>query len=203
MWNYHHNRVDEARMWRGKLSLCKQKALNLLLQTSHGGLRYRGIVDALYALLQLPGMRSGLELGNVHKYLALHYPEHIERYLRHIATVWGTILGNRPELIPLIDYPTIELLTHRVPSDPEDSHLITAMVSSHQVFFYIQDPALRDEILSNIMSLDVVIPSLATFHSNMRYFSIGARILQRFTVDNSRFETTFRVYLSNGCIILC
>ncbi|KAK4204851.1 hypothetical protein QBC40DRAFT_163599 [Triangularia verruculosa] len=137
-------------------------------------------------------MRNGLELGNIHKYLALHCPEHIQRHLEHIATIWGKILGNRPELVSLIDYPTIELLTHRVPSDPEDSKLIATMMTSHQVFFQIHDPTLRNQILSNISSLNVVIPSLATFHSNMRYFSIGARVLQHFIADNIRSETTFQ-----------
>ncbi|KAK4646423.1 hypothetical protein QC761_0042650 [Podospora bellae-mahoneyi] len=42
------------------------------------------------------------------------------------------------------------------------------------------------------MSLDVIIPSLVTFHRNMRYFSIGARVLQHFIADNSRFETKFQ-----------
>ncbi|KAK4680129.1 hypothetical protein QC764_0041880 [Podospora pseudoanserina] len=65
-------------------------------------------------------------------------------------------------------------------------------MSSHQVFFHIQDPTLCDNILSNIMSLEVMIPSLVTFHSNMRYFSIGTRVLQDFIADSSRFETTFQ-----------
>ncbi|VBB82108.1 Putative protein of unknown function [Podospora comata] len=137
-------------------------------------------------------MRNGPELGSIHKYLALHCPEHIQRHLEHIAIIWGKILGNRPELMSLIDYPTVELLTHRVPSDPEDSKVIATMMTSHQVFFQIHDPTLRNQILSNISSLNVVIPSLTTFHNNMRYFSIGARTLRHFIADGSRSETTFQ-----------
>jgi hypothetical protein len=40
----------------------------------------------------------------------------------------------------------------------------------------------RALLKKNILSIDTIIPSLKTFHSDMRYFSIGVKILRKYIV---------------------
>lgn len=65
-----------AREWRVHLTSCKEKILNLLLKKKH-------IVRVLDELLPMPGLWPGLQLGNVHKDLALRCDEQIIHHLRH------------------------------------------------------------------------------------------------------------------------
>ncbi|KAH6646831.1 hypothetical protein BKA67DRAFT_500393, partial [Truncatella angustata] len=62
---------------RSRLTPCKEVSLNGLLQRS-------SLVTALDALLEFPGMLGGLQLGNIHKHLALHADSHIKWNFEHI-----------------------------------------------------------------------------------------------------------------------
>ncbi|RYP63169.1 hypothetical protein DL771_009400 [Monosporascus sp. 5C6A] len=73
----------------------------------------------------------------------------------------------------------MRFLQYKAPSaSTDDRKLILDAMRRRQIFILISDNDTRDRILENILSLQVIIPSIETFHENMKYFSIGAKILQ-------------------------
>ncbi|RYP01922.1 hypothetical protein DL764_006017 [Monosporascus ibericus] len=74
----------------------------------------------------------------------------------------------------------MRFLQYKAPSaSTDDRKLILDAMRRRQIFILISDNDTRDRILENILSLQVIIPSIETFHENMKYFSIGAKILQK------------------------
>ncbi|KAK8013341.1 hypothetical protein PG991_008934 [Apiospora marii] len=65
-----------------------------------------------------------------------------------------------------------------------DRELITKAMADGQLFPLITKVQQRKRLLHNILSLTVVIPSIKTFHENMKYFSIGAKIIQEHVGEN-------------------
>ena len=44
---------------------------------------------------------------------------------------------------------------------------------------------LREQVRERVLSIQVIIPSIETFYENMKYISIGARILRKYIIDTS------------------
>ncbi|KXJ84994.1 hypothetical protein Micbo1qcDRAFT_111839, partial [Microdochium bolleyi] len=163
-----------------QLSLCKQKTLRSLL--THGE-----IVRALDKLYPFPGLWGGLHLGNIHRHLAIHCDEQIISYINHIETVWGRITNGHIQARGCADLHTVKFLQFKAPGVCETDRLsITKAMNSGNIFSLITNDRIRQRILINILSLKTVIPSIATFHENMKYFSIGAKILR----NVFKFEST-------------
>lgn len=165
------NREEECRL---RLSPSKEISLKGLLKRPK-------IMEALNKLLQFPGLIEGLQLGNIHKHLARHCDEHILRYLQHILEVWTYIAGGNPEVMESVDPETVEYLQLRTPTTSDsDRRDINRMFADGTLFQNITNPDLREEIRLRILSLNIVIPSLMAFHENMKYLSIGIRILEKY-----------------------
>lgn len=60
-----------------------------------------------------------------------------------------------------------------------DQTIICSAIDSSQLFSRNVDPTARRRLNHTLLSLHLVIPSLQTFHENMKYLSIGAKILKR------------------------
>lgn len=152
----------------------------------HAVLRNGPILEALDALLPFTGLWDGLRLGNVHKHLALHCDEDIISYLHHVRDIWNRILGTHDEgahdeAKGLLDVETVQFLQYKSPStSPDDKKSIREAMGRGELFALVSDRGARDRILQNVLSLQVVIPSIASFHKNMKYFSIGAKIIQKY-----------------------
>ncbi|KAK4163068.1 hypothetical protein QBC43DRAFT_184804, partial [Cladorrhinum sp. PSN259] len=134
-------------------------------------------------------MRGGLQLGSMHKYLAVHCPEQIEHYLRHIYNIWTAIIGNNLCLTTLVDDKVIRMLHLKVPSNREDRQWINIIFDTNKILPTNSNASLRDEIKANVLALDAIIPSIWTFHEDMRYFAIGIRIIQQYIAHNTAHES--------------
>jgi hypothetical protein len=79
---------------------------------------------------------------------------------------------------------TARTLESRVPSvsSIDRDHIIREM-NNGSLFPSITDDNLRESILQGLLRLDVVIPTLRTFHENMKQFEIGVKILKTLLLD--------------------
>jgi hypothetical protein len=89
-------------------------------------------------------------------------------YLRHIRTIWGTIINGVPNLsIDAITVQNLELLTPAISS--QDLSTVVELMQSRTVFPTINDETIRSTLLRNISSVSCLIPSLRTFFENLKY----------------------------------
>ncbi|CVL13584.1 uncharacterized protein FPRN_06973 [Fusarium proliferatum] len=157
---------------RARLTPCKHVSLKGLLKNLP-------LVHDLDALERFPGVTGGLKLGNIHKHLALHIDEEICHYLRHILSVWKDITGDNPQVNAAVDLETVQCLQFRAPSTSEIDRLaIKRMFTDGTLFRGLKDLDLRDFVRDKVLSVQVIIPSLETFHENMKYISLGAKFLR-------------------------
>ncbi|KAK8070349.1 hypothetical protein PG994_006965 [Apiospora phragmitis] len=180
--------------WMGRLSLHKQKALKRLLDLPE-------IVVQLDRLTKrFPGLRSGLELGNVEKHLASRGREAMERCLEHTFEVWDKISLQEEDIGLATDTQTVENIQRLAPSaSRKDRILIQQLMCSRVLYPLVNNMDRRKRIESAILGLGVMIPSIKTFHENMKYFSIGAdilksKILTRLKKDQSLYEAMRQIW---------
>lgn len=169
----------QAREWKLQLTPCKQKIVDLLLKRP-------AIVEALDTLLPFVGVWAGLQIGNIHKHLALHCDEQVVNVLRHTRdSCLNMTAGVSPEAL---DGDTMRHLQRLAPSVTADRQYIQHLFQQNRVFSSITDPLVRERLLKQVLSLDTMISSLETFHENMKYFAIGARILRRYLLGGQGGE---------------
>lgn len=167
-------------------------------------MRKEKLVDALDKLLPLRGLWHGLQLGNMHKYIALHYDEQIEHGLDHVTKIWELITDDDPELKEHVDVDTVQGLELLAPWRKADAILIRTRMERKLIFPLVSDPSKRNYLLQRILELRTIIPSIMTFHENMKYFSIGAKILTKFLIGDKAVlvpqdgkERTVQAYLQH------
>lgn len=171
---YYQNKGDDQsiRAWKIRLSNSKAKALDHLIAR-------RDMSHALDRVMIFPGLRGGLQLGNIGKHLATHCDELIIRYFEHIHRIWSTILANAL-LQPLLDDDTVRLLQFRAPlASQDDRDFISNSMSTGILFRKITQPEDRHRIQRSVLALNGVIPSLTTFHENMKFIAIGASVIKK------------------------
>ncbi|RYC82101.1 hypothetical protein BFJ63_vAg15001 [Fusarium oxysporum f. sp. narcissi] len=149
-----------------------------------GFLKRELLVQDLDALLKFPGVVAGLQFGNVHKHLALHIDENISRFLKHILQVWEFITNDEPRINSAVDIQTVRCLQFRAPiSSYSDRIAIHRMFNEGLLFEGLKDLDLREQVRKRVLSVQVIIPSMETFHENMKYISIGAKILRKYLME--------------------
>ncbi|TVY67253.1 hypothetical protein Focb16_v009839 [Fusarium oxysporum f. sp. cubense] len=149
-----------------------------------GFLKRELLVQDLDALLKYPGVIAGLQFGNVHKHLALHIDENISRFLKHILQVWDFITNDEPRINSAVDIQTVRCLQFRAPiSSYSDRIAIHRMFNEGLLFEGLKDLDLREQVRRRVLSVQVIIPSMETFHENMKYISIGAKILRKYLME--------------------
>ncbi|KAK8863158.1 hypothetical protein PGQ11_009393 [Apiospora arundinis] len=180
--------------WTGRLSLHKQKALKRLLDIPEL------VVQLDHLTKRFPGLRGGLELGNIEKHLASRGREAMERYLKRTFKVWEKITLEEEDIGLATDTQTVENVQLLAPSaSRKDRELIRKLMRSRVLYPLIHDIDRRKRIESAILELDVIIPSIKTFHENMKYFSIGSEILKskiltRFKKGQSLYEAMRQIW---------
>lgn len=181
-------RTDE---YRNRLSRSKQISLKGLLQRVY-------IAKCLDDLRIYPGVLDGLELGNVHKHLGLHCDPYIIQFLgSHIQGIWSKITGGDTTIQQYIRPATVQRLQFRAPSaSSSDRRMIVQMFESGDIFGQIADARAREQVKQNVLALKVVIPSVETFHENMKFFSIGMKIIRSTIADSVTRETWLEVFLA-------
>ncbi|KAK8036649.1 hypothetical protein PG993_008632 [Apiospora rasikravindrae] len=157
--------------WIRRLSTCKRKNLLHLLRQKPlpDKLDKQSIIKSFDLLLPFTGLWDGLELGNIHKHLALHCDEQIIHFIQHIRRSWNHIFQGLEAFRGLVDIQSVRILQFKTPSASQhDRELITKAMADGQLFPLITK----------------MIPSIKTFHENMKYFSIGAKIVQEHVGEN-------------------
>jgi hypothetical protein len=144
-------------------------------------LKRKQVVQALDSLWDFTGLWDALELGNIHKHLALHCDEQIISYLNHVRSIWNQIFKGLESLKVYLDIETVQMLQFKAPGVyAPDGEQIRDYMTSGQLFTLIKDGRSRQMLLNNIMGLSNLIPSIKSFHADMKYFAIGAKILTKF-----------------------
>lgn len=177
-------KADLGGDWRSELTQSKKKILNLLLRRENGIFKHRGIVAALCAVLEFPGTRREFKLGSMHKYTPLQCPKELGRYLHRMSRIYWRIIGHKASLMPYMDSKTFGCLEGRNPSNGVDGNYIRYMMDKGKIFRGLKSAPDRREIKRNLLSLNVVFPTLKTFHQNMMYFSVGVKILRDHITDD-------------------
>ncbi|KAK1980494.1 hypothetical protein LZ30DRAFT_594656, partial [Colletotrichum cereale] len=174
------NRLRTAQELRVQLSPCKEKILNQLLKRQPPNPNSESIVDVLDSLIPYPGLWEGLQIANWHRYLALHCDQQIIHFLKYrLRSTYEHIVKGVADAQQYVDVPTVRCLALRCPSSKIDAAFIEKKMESRELFRGVIDAASRRRILENILSIDIIIPSLKTFHENMKYFAIGAKIIRQ------------------------
>ncbi|KAK5997516.1 hypothetical protein PT974_02879 [Cladobotryum mycophilum] len=167
-------RFDVAQHWMNRLSKPKRRHLTFIISRP-------AILSVLDELLSFPGLWIGLQLGNWAKHLAAHIDELILNYLDYIKQSYLQIFEGYENLAHLLDESTVVQLQYRAPKwCATDRNRIQDAFQKGTLFKNIQSPDARDTLKENVLSFNGVIPSIQTFHENMKYISIGAKILEKY-----------------------
>ncbi|KAF1959366.1 hypothetical protein CC80DRAFT_545738 [Byssothecium circinans] len=97
----------------------------------------------------------------------------------HLRSTYDCIVRGVAGAHQYFDLKTVRNLALRCPQSKSDALFIRKSMEDGELFHGFTDPASRRQILNNILSINIIIPSLKTFHENMKYFAIGAKILRQ------------------------
>ncbi|KAL6695124.1 hypothetical protein J3F84DRAFT_399973 [Trichoderma pleuroticola] len=169
-----HSRATIAQEWMDKLSRSKRHHLTLMFGRA-------GIMRALDRLLCFPGLWFGLQLGNWAKHLAAHVDKCIINYLSHIYNFYSRVMDGFEDMADELDEITVAQLQHRSPSwSSQDVAYIEKGFQKGTLFPGITSSDIRNQLQERIISFTGIIPSIVTFHENMKYLTIGTKVLERF-----------------------
>ncbi|TLS23239.1 uncharacterized protein PpBr36_06774, partial [Pyricularia pennisetigena] len=128
--------------WLCRLSKAKRKALGTLLKNQK-------ITEAFDKLMEFPGVIAGLQLGNIHRHLALHIDEEVLCYLEYVYKTWDYILQTDecPPPKSHVDLASVTKLQRLAPASRKDAQDIKTMFQN--LFPAIKDPDMRKRLQDN------------------------------------------------------
>lgn len=178
----HDDTLDgsERANWRKRLSKCKEDIFRMLL-------RHEKVVGSLDRLRIFPGLWSDLQLGNIHKHLAMHCDDNLINYLTYIYDVWSAITRGDPTLAQAVDVDTVQLLQHYVPRSC-DGDTIRALFRSMKVFPHVTEHGTRDALQQSVLNIPGFIPSIGTFHKDSTYLSLATKAIKRWIEPETQSE---------------
>jgi hypothetical protein len=173
---------------------------DLLLTLSNGKqdgicrlLKDEDLVRAFDRLLPFRALWIGLQLGNIRNLLALHCVELTFSYLTLIYSTWDQITLGNAAIQQAVDIQDVRNLQRRAPSASTlDRQYIIHEMDNGTLFSAIVDSNLRDAIKRAILGLEVIIPTIETFHDNIKYLSIGAKIIRTLLLGKERVTTLYK-----------
>ncbi|KAF4496654.1 DUF3723 domain [Fusarium agapanthi] len=172
----HQQQPSVAQKWLERLSAGKRKHVTMVFHRDE-------IWSAMRQVAVFPGLWHDIKLGNWAKHLAAHIDGQITTYWRHIYRVWNDVIFNGvdPSLRQCLDAYSARSLQFIAPAWSEkDQEAIREKMKNGTLFCNISGEEERSKLLRNILAFEGVIPSILTFHENMRYLTIGAKILERY-----------------------
>ncbi|KAI3545669.1 hypothetical protein CABS02_09207 [Colletotrichum abscissum] len=141
--------------------------------------KHQAFYNAFNHLSRIPGLRSGLVIGNLNKLIALKCDEEVVSYLEHIYYTWLHLAGNNESNLGKIDTFTVQSVELRCPRfSAEDERLLRNAVLDGRVFGLF-DKSERIVIWKNLCSIDSTIPSLTTFFNDVKYLELCAKWMKR------------------------
>ena len=176
------NRVTVAQEWMNRLSGPKQKNLIALF-------KHEDIVLAMDELMVFPGYWDELQLGNWAKHLAANINELVIHCWTHLKNIATAIMYGHEDKHHLLSLGDIQVLQYRSPLQSQDRDFICTAIKNRVLLPDMPEPA-RSQIKENILSLKHSIPSIRTFHENMKYITIGAKILEKHIEMRAKFTAT-------------
>lgn len=171
---YWGERGDMRRVnsWRKKLPENKQKSLGILLKLTP-------VKERLSRLRVFHGLLDALKLGNVEKMVNSHGLPQICRNLDRIYEVWNNITLGEPRVQRAASVATVQRLQMLAPSaSHSDRHKIQELMQTGQVFPTLRDLDLRARIQQRILQIEGLIPSVESFHQNMKYLNIVNHVIR-------------------------
>lgn len=179
-------RLEQSQHWRLRLSRGKKMALRAIELRP-------ALLAHLDKLRAFPGLWDGFQLGCIERHLALHATEEMLCYLRHIDKTWQQITLGNQELSNAADMATVKGLELRAPAVSRvDAVVVRDLMRSGVLFSRVADPTLRIRLQDSVLRIRCIIPSIATFHENMKNLSIGMHILQDYLLDGLRHTTVYQ-----------
>ncbi|KAK1480558.1 hypothetical protein CCUS01_16216 [Colletotrichum cuscutae] len=146
---------------------------------------------------RFPGLLQGLKLGMWYKYCQwLHLDPEVTAYMQRIARVCAEMTDGVGEFERCMDVNTIRTLEGRLPSSAADRQVIQRGFSSGKLFPKVTDKSWRERIEYNVLKIPVLIPSLKSFHENMKVLSTAAQIVKNHLLpDHTREKGTLQQQL--------
>ncbi|PSR84387.1 hypothetical protein BD289DRAFT_353975, partial [Coniella lustricola] len=177
---------SERKDWLQRLSPCKESSLHMLFG-------HAKITEAFNRLLLFPGLWVGLQLGNIHKHLALHCEQEILNYLEYVFVIWRRITNEDEALAQAVDVRTVKTLQYLIPRS-QDAQEIKAAFTNTIVFPDVIEDGSRKLLLRNILNIDGFVPSIATFHKDTMYLSHAIKAIKKWI--SPRFKSRNLAYSS-------
>lgn len=176
-----------------RLTPSKRKCLSALLNYKDPDTDQTTFVNAFEKLEPFCGLWKGFQLGTMKHDFALHCPEELLHCLDHTYKRLNEITLGNPHVQRAFDIPTCEGLRDRAPSASllDRQHIIREM-DSRAFFSTLLDENLRERVTQALLQLPVIIPTLRSYHKNLTYFSIGARIIQSLLLSEPVKTTMYR-----------
>lgn len=148
----------------------------------------------------------GLELGNIRRHFALRCHEELQRYLGRIYEIWSKITLHDSAIQQFVDINTVRFLQGRVPrASASDRRAIVEHMGSNYLFPGMACQDTRQRIQNCLLSLNDIIPTLKTFHENVKLLEIGVRIIRDHIKPrrkSSLFQSLVDLWLPNeDCFI--
>jgi hypothetical protein len=172
------------RLEPGKKNHGKRKDMSRLLKN-------RGLVRELDKLLLFGGLGFGLQLGNIRNLVGLHFPEPILGGLKHIYEKWNRITLGSAAIQRAVTIDTARKLQRRAPSASiTDRQYIISEMDNKALFLTITDANLRATIKETLLGLEFIIPTFETFHDNVIYLAMGAKIISTLLIGEEKLSTT-------------
>ncbi|KAK4148546.1 hypothetical protein C8A00DRAFT_19640 [Chaetomidium leptoderma] len=169
-----------AHSWRSKLTLGQQKRLDILM-------KWKPVKERLMSLRAFPGLLDALKLGNVERMVHSRGLPQIIRNLDHIYNTWDMITLGESRVRRAADVPTVQHLQMLAPSASRaDRSTIRDLMQSGELFHTVRDPGLRARIEQRILQTKVLIPSVRSFHENMKYLQIVNHIMESYLITTLR-----------------
>ncbi|KAI9717976.1 MAG: hypothetical protein M1828_007012 [Chrysothrix sp. TS-e1954] len=160
------------RKWLARLSPGKRKDLNQLMRDA-------SFMRAFDKLLAFPGLWQPVELGMVHRLLALKCDEELLSYLGHIYTSWEAILCGQSSSVAL-DAATARQLELLAPSSSwQDAQKVRDLMRDRHIFPDVSDDASRQLLLDRLLTFSGLVPTLRTFFENLKYLEPCCQVLKQ------------------------
>ncbi|KAJ6201926.1 hypothetical protein J3E72DRAFT_180998 [Bipolaris maydis] len=165
-----HDTENEKKWW-ARLTATKRKDLAQLLSNQKLSLAFDALID--YA-----GLWTPIRLGTLHRFHALKCTKELKSYLRHIHTVWDSLIPNEHRVH--VDSRTVSMLEMLAPSvSTRDAARARQLMLDGCIFPQLEDIHARNEILNRIQSQKCMIPSLRTFFEDQKYLEPCSKILKQ------------------------
>ncbi|KAH6884966.1 hypothetical protein B0T10DRAFT_462662 [Thelonectria olida] len=184
--------------WLARLSKSKAEILKRVL-------KHPLIAPVLTKImLEIPGMRNGLEIGVWHKIIGAKNPEvfsqecyhthqtnfffgkEVVHYMEYIYSTLVSIMGSK-EALQFVDTTAIQTFELRCPglSQLDCRHIKQAIING-EVFKTLTDDVKRKQILERAQQVKYLIPSIHTLQKDFKYLRPCTDVLRQLVLGKSQ-----------------